>query len=101
MISLGKKNTLFTKKGKRWNVVHKILRFCLENQLIKLSQQHLEHRRQLAVFSFDYVSTAIITDGVYEIDELEVFFEWLKQVNSDGIFKGSAVDVGANILTKY
>jgi FkbM family methyltransferase len=97
MSNSGKKNTLFTKKRKGWNVVHKILRFCLENKLIKLSQEHLEHRRQLAVFSFDYLSAAIIIDGVYEIDELEVFFEWLKQVNSDGIFKGSAVDVGANI----
>ena len=97
MSNSGKKNTLFTKKRKAWNVVHKIQRFCLENQLNKLSRQHLKHRRQLAVFSFEYVSAAIIIDGVYEIDELEVLFEWLKQVNSDEIFEGSAVDVGANI----
>lgn len=97
MSNSGNKNTVFKKKEKGGDVVHKIQRFFLENKLNKLSRQHLKHRRQLAVFSFDYVSTAINIDGIYEVDELEIFFEWLKQLNSDEIFEGSAVDVGANI----
>ncbi|MEE2746342.1 MAG: FkbM family methyltransferase [Pseudomonadota bacterium] len=91
------KTTLFIKRKASSNVIHKIQRFYLENKLNKLSRQHLEHHRQLVVFSFDYVSTAINIDGIYEIDELEVLFEWLKQLNSDEIFEGSALDVGANI----
>ena len=92
-----KKNTLFRKKESGRNVVHKIQRFYLEYKLNKLNQQNLEHRRQFAVFSFDYESTAINIDGVYEVDELEVFFEWLKQLNSDEIFKGGAQNPGLEL----
>lgn len=91
------KTTLFVKRIASPNVLRKIQRFYLERKLNKLASDHLERRQQLVVFSFDYVSTAINIDGIYEIDELEVLFEWLNLLNSDEIFEGSALDIGANI----
>ncbi len=97
MIKSRAKTTLFVKRTASPNVIRKIQRFYLERHLNKLSRHHLECRQQLVVFSFDYVSTAINIDGIYEIDELEVLFEWLKLLNIDEIFEGSALDIGANI----
>lgn len=91
------KITLYQKKSASSDLLTKVLRFFLENRLNKLSQLHLKSHRQLAVFSFDYVSNAINIDGLYEIDELEVFFDWLKCFKLQTIFNGSALDVGANI----
>ncbi|KZR90569.1 FkbM family methyltransferase [Synechococcus sp. MIT S9508] len=91
------KTTLFVKKSSSPNVLSKIQRYFLESNLNRLARQHLEHRQQFVVFSFDYVSTAINIDGIYEVDELEVLFEWLKQLNGDEIFQGSVLDIGANI----
>lgn len=97
MINSKSRTILYQKKSFSSDFFVKVLRFLLENRLNKLSQRHLKRHRQLAVFSFDYVSNAINIDGVYEVDELEVFFDWLKHLNVDTIFNGSALDVGANI----
>lgn len=53
-------------------------------------------KKQLVVFSFDYIGLKIEFDGVYEIDDLETLFKWLSPLHSS--FKnGTAVDIGANI----
>ena len=70
MINSKSRTILYQKKSFSSDFFVKVLRFLLENRLNKLSQRHLKRHRQLAVFSFDYVSNAINIDGVYEVDEL-------------------------------
>ena len=97
MIYSKQKNTLYHKKLSSSDIITKTVRFFLERSLNTLSQRHVRRYRQLAVFSFDYVSTAINIDGVYEIDELEVFFDWLISLKPQNVFDGLALDIGANI----
>ena len=91
------KTQLFLKKYPRHTIFSKILRHFLESQLTRLSQTHARRRRQLAIFAHDYISTQIILDGLYEVDELELLTQWLNSLQSNNIFSGMAVDVGANI----
>jgi FkbM family methyltransferase len=66
--------------------------------LHKIALKHLsKNRRQLVVFSFDFVAQQINLTGGYEFDELDVFFEWAKTVAPPDFFDGTALDVGANI----
>ena len=73
------------------------MRYLLENKINKLAQIHSATKRQLAVFAFDYITAQIILDGLYEIDELELFSGWLNSLGEKKIFDGIAVDIGANI----
>jgi FkbM family methyltransferase len=65
-------------------------------KLFAISKDHvLQKRRQLAVFSFDFIGHHINLDGVFEKGELDTVFQWLsKEKNA---FSGVAIDVGANI----
>ena len=65
--------------------------------LNRLNKEHLHNnRKQLVVFSYDYIALKITMDGVYEINDLETLFKWLHPGLS--LFKeGSAIDIGANI----
>lgn len=73
------------------------MRYLLEGKINRLTHAHASKRRQLAVFAFDYITTQIILDGLYEIDELELFTQWLSSLSGENIFDGLVVDVGANI----
>lgn len=97
MINTKRKITLFKTKSASPDLFSKIQRFFLESRLNQLSRRHLNRHKQLVVFSFDYVSTAINIDGAYEIDELDVLFGWLKIFMPQAMFNGTALDVGANI----
>lgn len=88
---------LFRKSTPRSEIVRKTLRHFLEKNINRLIQSHSAQRRQLAVFSFDYLTTQIILDGLYEVDELEIFSQWLQSFDDAEIFNGLALDVGANI----
>jgi FkbM family methyltransferase len=78
-------------------VLSKVIRSVLEKTLINLSKRHASLYRQIAVYSFDYISNQIAIDGVYELDDLTILFDWLKKFDSDGVFSGAAIDIGANI----
>jgi FkbM family methyltransferase len=88
---------LFREIYPRFDIFKKALRYKLEGQINRLTQEHASKRRQLAVFAFDYISTQIILDGLYEIDELELITQWLSSLSCENIFDGMALDVGANI----
>lgn len=47
-------------------------------------------------FSFDYIAHYININGVYEKDDLDIFFEWTKSIGVD-FGKATALDIGANI----
>jgi FkbM family methyltransferase len=65
-------------------------------KLFSISQDHiLQKRRQLVVFSFDFIGHHINLDGVFEKGELDTVFQWLSR--NDKAFSGVAIDVGANI----
>jgi FkbM family methyltransferase len=49
------------------------------------------------LFAYDYISTQIILDGIYERDELELLTQWLSSFAFSNMFNGLAVDVGANV----
>jgi FkbM family methyltransferase len=88
---------LFRENYPRFDIIKKALRYKLEGKINRLTQIHASKRRQLAVFAFDYVTTQIILDGIYEIDELDLLTKWLSSLSCDDIFDGLALDVGANI----
>jgi len=60
-------------------------------------KKHISNkRRQLVVFSFDYIANSINFDGVYERDALDAFFDWLRTLRVDTL-RSVAIDIGANI----
>jgi FkbM family methyltransferase len=64
--------------------------------LFSISQEHAaQDRRQLVVFSFDFIGHYINLDGVFEKGELDTVFAWL--ATSKNSFDGVAIDIGANI----
>jgi FkbM family methyltransferase len=68
----------------------------LFTKLFSISQDHIQKkRRQLVVFSFDFIGHHINLDGVFEKGELDTVFQWLSK--SESAFAGVAIDVGANI----
>jgi FkbM family methyltransferase len=61
------------------------------------AKKHIaDARKQLVVFSFDYVANNINFDGVYERDALDSFFDWLRTLGVD-TRHAAAIDIGANI----
>ena len=65
--------------------------------LNRFSRAHVqENRKQLVVFAFDYIGHKINLDGVYEIGDLDFFFDAMALNKS--VFAGAtAIDIGANI----
>jgi FkbM family methyltransferase len=89
--------TIFQKKYGRPNLIKKIRQWAIEYLAMPLSLEHLsQNRKQLVVFSFDYIALRINIDGVYELEELETFFSWISKFR-DKVFDGVALDIGANI----
>ena len=64
--------------------------------LLDLNKIHIAKNRSLAVFSFDYIGTQIALNGIYEKEELELLFDWLKSIDID-LKDSIAIDIGANI----
>lgn len=91
------KTQYFRKSYPRHYIISKVLRYLLESEILRRSETHAFTRRQLAIFAYDYISTQIILDGLYESEELELLTQWLTSFSSNNIFNGIAVDVGANI----
>jgi FkbM family methyltransferase len=89
--------TLFSKAYSRLSVWRQLSLFLAQRQLAKMAQLHLRHRRQLAVFAFDDVSSQINAHGVYERQELETFFAWIGAVRPEAFRQSTALDLGANI----
>lgn len=92
-----KTKILFKYENQGNEVFWKIKRYILEKLLLNLNLYNLKNNKQVVFFAFDYVSTSISLDGVYEKDELNIFIEWLKNFKQNGIFEGTVLDIGANI----
>ena len=88
---------LYEIKTRKSNIFNKLNRYFLEKQLGKLSNKHLFKHKQMAIFAFDYISNQINIDGIYEVDDLNIFIEWLESLNNKEIFQGAVLDIGANI----
>ncbi|MFC3652882.1 FkbM family methyltransferase [Dyella humi] len=88
---------IFRKKHSRLAFLKECFRWLMIQLLRRQSRKHIsEHRKQLVVFSFDFIAHNINLNGVYEKDDLDTFFEWIESVGID--FKeATALDIGANI----
>jgi FkbM family methyltransferase len=71
--------------------------WAINKQLHKRGNRHiLENRKQLIVFSFDHIAHTINLNGVYEKDDLDTFFQWMRSMGVD-FSNATALDIGANI----
>ena len=94
---MANERTLHSKKYRHLFSLKKFLALTAQLQLARLAKRHLATRRQLIVFSFDHIATQINFDGVYELQELETFFEWVLALAPEVFRDSVAVDAGANI----
>ncbi|GLQ94395.1 FkbM family methyltransferase [Dyella acidisoli] len=92
-----KEELIFRKKHSRLAFLRECYRWLMVQLLRKQSGKHIaDNRKQLVVFSFDFIAHNINLNGVYEKDDLDTFFEWSESYGID--FKEATVlDVGANI----
>lgn len=82
------KKTIFQKKYGRPNLFKKMRQWAIENLAFPLSVEHLDHnRKQLVVFSFDYIALRINIDGVYELEELDTFFRGLTSIEKKSLME--------------
>lgn len=86
---------VFSKKYGHFNVLWSLVKWPVLNILLMKSRQYIASKKQLVVFSFDYIGHCINLEGVFEHRDLETFFEWIGQYK--GVFDGIAIDIGANI----
>lgn len=88
---------IFRKKHSRLAFVRECYRWLIIQLLRRQSNKHIaDQRRQLVVFSFDFIAHNINLNGIYEKDDLDTFFEWAESAGID--FKeATALDIGANI----
>jgi len=92
-----KSEVLFSRKGTRKSFLEKCILFPF-NRLLHLKSKRflLENTKQLVIFSFDHIGHTINLKGLYERENLEVFFYWIESLKID--FSNSiAIDIGANI----
>ena len=88
--------TLFEIESRRLDTVKAAITRRIFRYLFLLSKKHIANgRRQLVVFSFDFISQRINLDGLFEKNELDTLFQWLS--TQPEVFDGIAIDVGANI----
>ncbi len=92
--------TLFSKSYGRWTLTD-IAESARKKEMLRwlnrLSRAHVQkNRRQLAVFAFDYIGHKINLDGVYEIGDLDFFFDAMS-LNKEVFSGATALDIGANI----
>ena len=92
---------LFSKKfDKKFDPYANFRRSVSRKLLLSNSKKFLKTHEQMVIFSHDIVSHHINLDGFYEIEELDLIFSWLEDLNStlkDRLFDGNALDIGANI----
>jgi FkbM family methyltransferase len=97
MKKLSENLILYSNNNPNNEIIYKIKRYILEKILLKMNQTNGSKYKQLVVYSFDYISTSISLDGLYEKDDLHLFIDWLKSFNNNEIFDGCVLDIGANI----
>ena len=69
---------IFIKNYGRPNLLKKMRQWLIESLAMPLAVEHLgNNKKQLIVFSFDYIGLRINIDGVYELEELDTFFRGL------------------------
>jgi FkbM family methyltransferase len=79
------------------DIARSVVRSFSKTRMIDLSESHLRARRkQVAIFAFDTVGMNINEDGVFELHELETFFDWIDSKGID-LSEATALDIGANI----
>lgn len=91
------KKTCYSKKYNRKFTIRKLARWPIEWLLHKISEYHIsDNKKQVAVFAFDHIAHSINIQGIYEKEELDVFFDWMSKLNVSFTDK-LAIDIGANI----
>jgi FkbM family methyltransferase len=87
----------FVRNYGRGAALRDLLNFSIGEFLYRKGKKHLvDGRRQLVVFSFDYIAQTIDIEGGYELRELETLFDWLAACGVE-TRNGAAIDVGANV----
>ncbi len=86
---------IFSKKYGHVNILWSLVKWPILNILLRKSREYVVNKKQLVVFSFDYIGHCINLEGIFENKDLETVFDWLKQYK--GSFDGTAIDIGANI----
>lgn len=87
-------NAYFHRLGRRGYLDH-ILKTILVKCLSRLSQKYLvEGCYQTCAFSFDLIGNTISAFGSYEREQLAATVRWMRE---QGLLRGIALDVGANI----
>lgn len=92
--------TIYSKRLGRWSfadLAEKAKKKEMLRWLNRFSRAHIQkNRKQLVVFAFDYIGHMINLDGVYEIADLDFFFDAMS-LNKDTFSEATAIDIGANI----
>ena len=94
------RGTIYSKSYGRWTLTDLAER-AKKKEMLKwlnrFSRAHVQNNRKpLAVFAFDYIGHKINLDGVYEIGDLDFFFDALS-LNKEVFAAATALDIGANI----
>lgn len=88
---------IFKKKEKNKSYLVSFCDFIVNHYLHNRSNKLLgEDKKQLLVFAFDHIAHKINLKGIYEKEELEFLIDWIKTKHHH-LFKGTAIDIGANI----
>lgn len=92
--------TIYSKPYGRWSfadLVERAKKKKMLRWLNRFSKAHIQkNRKQLVVFAFDYIGHMINLDGVYEIADLDFFFDAMT-LNRSMFSEATAIDIGANI----
>ncbi|MDA9086264.1 FkbM family methyltransferase [Methylophilaceae bacterium] len=76
-------------------VLQRVKSALIEKELLSLNKKLVMQKKTfVATLANDFISTKINLDGFYEKIELELFNKF---IHSHKVFKGNAIDVGANI----
>ena len=94
------RGTIYSKRYGRWtfaDLAESAKKKDMLKCLNRFSRAHVkQNRKPLAVFAFDYIGHKINLDGVYEIADLDFFFDAMGSHNA--VFAGAtAIDIGANV----
>lgn len=89
--------TTYRRSYSRSEIAQGALKSFIHHGVAWFSNRHLKaNRRQLVSFTFDQVGTELDLSGVYELEQLDILFAWIRN-EAPGVLHGTAVDVGANI----
>lgn len=97
MLQVNAAPLVFTKRHSRLAFLKEGYSWLIIQLLRRQSNKHIaEQRKQLVVFSFDFIAHNINLNGIYEKDDLDTFFEWTHSIGID-FTQATALDIGANI----